>query len=1334
MVHYKSISFFPHFYLLIKFIFLFSIRKSYSYILDHNHITTRLNNGNFLIFTCNGKYTLSPAFIYYNQTTDISYNNYRENLAHFSEEDGGYILFISDQDHHFISPYGRLLKKYSFSLPSSYQYYDFFSVIPYSHINDYYYYYIIYKSSNTYFYFRKYSYCLQNNSIIETSYKGYSTDNSFDYITCQLMKYLSNNVIACFFTIPMGNNYYINCTVFDSENNLEIIKTNRTTTSGIISFNNIKSAVMTIDGRQKALVCGALNGTKLFCAGYDITTNTFSETIINSINNYNIDTGYLSVSYFRETEEFLVSFLNTYSSNYIYSIYSFDSEFNYSYFGSLGDLILGNSCCNCKPFTISSSSYNLQSILFSSLTQKYCFVGNINNVRTITIFYINKEIDIKNPYEIKPSYPLQNFLCENYSIYNNNNNCSVNLNLNNTSIKYLEKCTTEFEYIKSRCSCNIYNNKTFTFSYNCSKKFPYEMKEENKCIEHCDDNLLQSGKCTLNYNETIFTEEPTNTEKITEEPTNTEKITDEPTNTEKITEEPTNTEKITDEPTNTEKITDEPTNTEKITEEPTNTEKITDEPTNTEKITDEPTNTEIIRDEPTNTEKITEEPTNSEKITDEPTNTEKITDEPTNTEKITDEPTNTEKITEESTNTEIITEEQTNTEKITDEPTNTEIITDEPINSEKNTEEPKNTDKITEEIVIEQILNIFDKNDPESLDSLLLIESINNKLDDIIQGNDDYQIKNDTFVLQITSTSNKNDDNNNISTINLGECEKILKREYHINQSLPLLILKIDVYTEEKIPDVQYKVIHPLNNSVLDLKFCEGQKVEVKLPVSIDENKEFKYNVSSEYYNDKCFTCTSDEGTDISLENRRKEFINNNMILCDSDCEYLGYEKRTKKSKCECEVKNEKKKDDAKDANKIYEFAKLSSINLDIVQCYYLLFNKEYIIENIGNYVILSIIFVFIVDFVIFCFKGKYLLDKLISSITKNKIKKNINENKETEKNNHKIIKSQNRSKKKKKKTKKKNNNPPSKRKIKNKIKDESSTQKIHITNRNKLTENIANENAIQNTTNNDNAIKNIKNHDHESKKKDKRKKEKHNNPNPKDFKLNNVILLNEFEINKLDYSDAIKIDKRTYLDYYMSLLRKGHLFIFSFITKNDYNINIMKICLFFFSFALYYTVDALFYTHSTLDNIQEKEGEYDFAFQIPKIIYSNLICGAINLIIRTLSLPEKNILAIKSSQNKKDCDIEITKAKRWILIKFRLFYLISFIFLLVFWFYVSCFCAVYRNTQLYLIKDTAISFGLSLITPFGYYLIPGMFRIPSLRGKKNMPTLYKISQFIQII
>jgi hypothetical protein len=177
-----------------------------------------------------------------------------------------------------------------------------------------------------------------------------------------------------------------------------------------------------------------------------------------------------------------------------------------------------------------------------------------------------------------------------------------------------------------------------------------------------------------------------------------------------------------------------------------------------------------------------------------------------------------------------------------------------------------------------------------------------------------------------------------------------------------------------------------------------------------------------------------------------------------------------------------------------------------------------------------------------------------------------------------------------------------------------------------------------------------------------------------------------------------------------------------------------MKICLFFFSFALYYTVNALFYTDSTLNNIQEKEGKYDFLFQLPNIIFSNLICCTINLIVRTLSLPEKKILAIKSYKNGKDYDTEIEKTKKCILIKFRLFYLISFIFLIVFWFYVSCFCAVYRNTQLYLIKDTAISFGVSLITPFGYYLIPGIFRIPALRGKKNKQCMYKFSQFIQII
>ena len=63
----------------------------------------------------------------------------------------------------------------------------------------------------------------------------------------------------------------------------------------------------------------------------------------------------------------------------------------------------------------------------------------------------------------------------------------------------------------------------------------------------------------------------------------------------------------------------------------------------------------------------------------------------------------------------------------------------------------------------------------------------------------------------------------------------------------------------------------------------------------------------------------------------------------------------------------------------------------------------------------------------------------------------------------------------------------------------------------------------------------------------------------------------------------------------------------------------------------------------------------------------------------------------------------------------------------------ISMFCIIYRNTQIHLLKDTLMSFGLSLLIPFGYYLLPGFFRIPALSNRKSKrQCLYKISKFIQ--
>ena len=72
---------------------------------------------------------------------------------------------------------------------------------------------------------------------------------------------------------------------------------------------------------------------------------------------------------------------------------------------------------------------------------------------------------------------------------------------------------------------------------------------------------------------------------------------------------------------------------------------------------------------------------------------------------------------------------------------------------------------------------------------------------------------------------------------------------------------------------------------------------------------------------------------------------------------------------------------------------------------------------------------------------------------------------------------------------------------------------------------------------------------------------------------------------------------------------------------------------------------------------------------------------------------------------------------------------------MLFFAYFISCFCAVYKNTQIILIKNTLLSFTLSMIYPFGLNLLPGLFRIPALKASnKDKKCLYKISKIIAII
>ena len=221
-------------------------------------------------------------------------------------------------------------------------------------------------------------------------------------------------------------------------------------------------------------------------------------------------------------------------------------------------------------------------------------------------------------------------------------------------------------------------------------------------------------------------------------------------------------------------------------------------------------------------------------------------------------------------------------------------------------------------------------------------------------------------------------------------------------------------------------------------------------------------------------------------------------------------------------------------------------------------------------------------------------------------------------------------------------------------------------------------------------------------------------------------------ELNILTYKEAKKFDERTYCQYYLNLIIYKNLLLFTFYLTSDYNSRIMKINLFFITFVIHFGVNALFFNDSTMHQIFEDKGSYNFVYQLPHILYSFFISLFLNKIVQVLSLSESDIIQLKKTDYK-NIDKKSETIKKCIKIKFFFFFIFSFIILLFFWIYLSCFCVVFKNTQIHLLKDSSISFGTSFIIPFFVNLLPGIFRIHALKSKDGK-CIYNFSKFIQMI
>ena len=242
-------------------------------------------------------------------------------------------------------------------------------------------------------------------------------------------------------------------------------------------------------------------------------------------------------------------------------------------------------------------------------------------------------------------------------------------------------------------------------------------------------------------------------------------------------------------------------------------------------------------------------------------------------------------------------------------------------------------------------------------------------------------------------------------------------------------------------------------------------------------------------------------------------------------------------------------------------------------------------------------------------------------------------------------------------------------------------------------------------------------------------------NKHKEEKEVNRNIKYIDEELNRMDYKDALIYDNRNFWKYYLSLLKKKHLILLTFASINDYNVFLLKFSLFVLSIALFFALNTLFFRDSTMRQIFADKGKFNFLYQIPQVLYSTIVSSLMTFILKKLSLSQNELIAIKREPNKKKANELADSSKSCMKKKFYIFFFIGLFLLIFCWYYLTAFACVYPNTQIHLIKDTLISFGISMSYPFLINLIPGLFRIPALRSeKKDKEKLYKASKIIALL
>ena len=232
--------------------------------------------------------------------------------------------------------------------------------------------------------------------------------------------------------------------------------------------------------------------------------------------------------------------------------------------------------------------------------------------------------------------------------------------------------------------------------------------------------------------------------------------------------------------------------------------------------------------------------------------------------------------------------------------------------------------------------------------------------------------------------------------------------------------------------------------------------------------------------------------------------------------------------------------------------------------------------------------------------------------------------------------------------------------------------------------------------------------------------------------KIVNYAYTNE-ELNEMEFYEALQNDKRTFIRIYWSYLLDNHIILNTFFADSYLDLRIIKISFLIYTFEISFFLNALFYTDKYISNSYHNDGMIDFFSSLPKSIYSMIVTMIGGNLLKMLSSSKNQLMKIiKERKNKQEYFNSMNHELRKLRNKLIIYFIFVYIFGIIFLYYVSAFCAVYQNSQLFWFYGCLESLAMDTSLPFILCLLFAILRFLSL--KKHLKILFILAKILNIV